>query len=240
MRRDVRIFWAWSWPIRAGTAATDIAKRRSVYLYGDVLVRHHRSATSTTPALAPRSADRPKARRHAVHIGAGVGYYGVAHLVGRSGQVTRSNSEGAGRAARPRNFPRRQCPGRQGDGAAPISTGRFWLCQCRRDPAARPGSIGYAMRKAGLAADLEQGFADFGAESIERRGAAFRSSAAALEFLRHGSSRSSRASARDVASRLRLMPRSGRVCEVERLYRRDDVPDADCWVRGPGWCLAYR
>ena len=28
--------------------------------------------------------------------------------------------------------------------------------------------------------------------------------------------------------------------EVTRLYRRDDVPDADCWVRGPGWCLAYR
>ena len=33
---------------------------------------------------------------------------------------------------------------------------------------------------------------------------------------------------------------TGRVREVRRLYRRDDVPEADCWVRGPGWCLAYR
>jgi len=28
--------------------------------------------------------------------------------------------------------------------------------------------------------------------------------------------------------------------EVTRLYRRDDVPDQDCWLRGKGWCLAYR
>jgi len=33
---------------------------------------------------------------------------------------------------------------------------------------------------------------------------------------------------------------SGRVGEVRRLCRRDDVPEEDCWVRGPGWCLAYR
>src|SRR5439155_5301735 len=33
---------------------------------------------------------------------------------------------------------------------------------------------------------------------------------------------------------------TGRVRQVRRLYRRDDVPEADCWVRGPGWCLAYR
>jgi len=33
---------------------------------------------------------------------------------------------------------------------------------------------------------------------------------------------------------------NGRVTEVRRLHRRDDVPEEDCWVRGPGWCLAYR
>jgi protein-L-isoaspartate(D-aspartate) O-methyltransferase len=27
---------------------------------------------------------------------------------------------------------------------------------------------------------------------------------------------------------------------VTRLYRRDDVPEEDCWLRGKGWCLAYR
>jgi protein-L-isoaspartate(D-aspartate) O-methyltransferase len=32
----------------------------------------------------------------------------------------------------------------------------------------------------------------------------------------------------------------GRVQEVTLLYRRDDVPEEDCWLRGTGWCLAYR
>jgi len=32
----------------------------------------------------------------------------------------------------------------------------------------------------------------------------------------------------------------GGVENVARLYRRDDVPDQDCWLRGKGWCLAYR
>jgi len=26
--------------------------------------------------------------------------------------------------------------------------------------------------------------------------------------------------------------------DVTRLYRRDNIPDADCWLRGKGWCLA--
>ena len=25
-----------------------------------------------------------------------------------------------------------------------------------------------------------------------------------------------------------------------RLYRRDDLPAEQCWLRAPGWCLAYR
>jgi hypothetical protein len=27
---------------------------------------------------------------------------------------------------------------------------------------------------------------------------------------------------------------------VTRLYRRDDLPEDQCWLRAPGWCLAYR
>ena len=26
---------------------------------------------------------------------------------------------------------------------------------------------------------------------------------------------------------------------VTRLYRRDDLPAERCWLRAPGWCLAY-
>ena len=27
---------------------------------------------------------------------------------------------------------------------------------------------------------------------------------------------------------------------VTQLYRRDNLPEEQCWVRAPGWCLAYR
>src|ERR1700720_1250888 len=27
---------------------------------------------------------------------------------------------------------------------------------------------------------------------------------------------------------------------VTRLYRRDDLPEDQFWLRAPGWCLAYR
>jgi hypothetical protein len=27
---------------------------------------------------------------------------------------------------------------------------------------------------------------------------------------------------------------------VTRLYTRDDLPEDQCWLRAPGWCLAYR
>jgi protein-L-isoaspartate(D-aspartate) O-methyltransferase len=27
--------------------------------------------------------------------------------------------------------------------------------------------------------------------------------------------------------------------KVRRLYRSDDIPPDRCWVRAPGWCLAY-
>ena len=28
--------------------------------------------------------------------------------------------------------------------------------------------------------------------------------------------------------------------EVTRLYRRGDLPEEQCWLRAPGWCLAHR
>jgi protein-L-isoaspartate(D-aspartate) O-methyltransferase len=32
---------------------------------------------------------------------------------------------------------------------------------------------------------------------------------------------------------------SGGAKNVTRLYRRDDLPEERCWLRGEGWCLAY-
>jgi protein-L-isoaspartate(D-aspartate) O-methyltransferase len=33
---------------------------------------------------------------------------------------------------------------------------------------------------------------------------------------------------------------NGRAHEVTRLYRRDNLPEENCWLRGAGWSLAYR
>jgi hypothetical protein len=38
---------------------------------------------------------------------------------------------------------------------------------------------------------------------------------------------------------LRCLQRGGGE-RVTHLYRRDDPPEADSWLRAPGWCLAYR
>jgi hypothetical protein len=32
----------------------------------------------------------------------------------------------------------------------------------------------------------------------------------------------------------------GRVEEVTRLYRRDDLPEENCWLRGTGWSFNKR
>jgi protein-L-isoaspartate(D-aspartate) O-methyltransferase len=47
---------------------------------------------------------------------------------------------------------------------------------------------------------------------------------------------------RDAESEAALAPafEKGRVHKVTRLYRRDDLPEDDRWLRGTGWCLAYR
>ena len=47
---------------------------------------------------------------------------------------------------------------------------------------------------------------------------------------------------RDAASEAALAAafQKGRVQEITRLYRRDDVPEEDCWLRGKGWSLAFR
>jgi protein-L-isoaspartate(D-aspartate) O-methyltransferase len=31
----------------------------------------------------------------------------------------------------------------------------------------------------------------------------------------------------------------GNVAKVTRLYRTDDIPEERCWLRAPGWSLAY-
>jgi len=49
--------------------------------------------------------------------------------------------------------------------------------------------------------------------------------------------------ARDAQSEAALVTafaKPGERLRVTRLYRRGDLPEEQCWLRAPGWCLAYR
>jgi protein-L-isoaspartate(D-aspartate) O-methyltransferase len=50
------------------------------------------------------------------------------------------------------------------------------------------------------------------------------------------------AGARDAESEKALAKAlaSGRLNEVTRLYRHENVADEDCWLRAPGWSLVYK
>src|SRR5437879_5122181 len=99
------------WPIlRWGRGYVPTPSRDPVYLYGDVLVgiiperNLNNGQPSFLAALIASGAPRPG--KHAVHIGAGVGYYTaiIARLVGRRGRVTAIEYD-AGLAGRPvQNF----------------------------------------------------------------------------------------------------------------------------------------
>ena len=91
----------------------------------------------------------------------------------------------------------------------------------------------------------DQGFRANDPGNLPRRGAVFPIQRRGPEFLRGGSRGS-----RFFLVRVRAAPKSERVLaaaleaggweKVTRLYRRDDLPEEQCWLRAPGWCLAYR
>jgi protein-L-isoaspartate(D-aspartate) O-methyltransferase len=81
-------------------------------------------------------------------------------------------------------------------------------------------------------------------EPIERRGAVFRIERRGGEFPAEWVSPVAIISCeggRDSASEAALAAafKKGGWKDVTRLDRRDDLPDARCWLRAPGWCLAY-
>jgi protein-L-isoaspartate(D-aspartate) O-methyltransferase len=223
--------------------------RNPVYLYDDVVVgiipeRHLNNGQPSLHAGLIASA-APKAGDHAVHIGAGVGYYtAILHrLVGRQGRVTAIEFD-IGLAARlAANFAgARNISIVQGDGSRVafdnadiiyVNAGATKPAEAWLERLAEGGRLILPL----TASEFPGGDVRRGAVfRIERRGDDFlaqRISAVAIfpcEGMRDADSEAALAAAFE----------RGRAHEVTRLYQGDEVRAENCWLRGTGWSLAYR
>jgi len=223
--------------------------RNPVYIYADVLVgilperNLNNGQPSFLAALIASAALRPG--EHAVHIGAGVGYYTaiLAQLAGRRGRVTAIEYD-AGLAERlAANFAgTRNVRVVQGDGArVPFDPADVILVNAG---ATRPADAWLDRLAEGGRLILPLTAAGFPKADV-RHGAVF-------QIIRQGEDFHAKrisgvaifpcAGMRDAESQAALAAafEKGWVQDVTRLYRRDDVPEEDCWLRGQGWSLAYR
>ncbi len=219
-----------------------------VYLYVNQLIgllpeRNLNNGEPSLHALMIANA-APKAGEHAVPIGIGGGYYTaiLAELVGATGRVTAIELD-AGLAERAAanlaGLPNVRVL--HGNGALVpfdpadviyVNAGAtrppdFWLDRLKEN-----GRLILPLTASGFPnTDFRQGTVF----RITRKGRDFlarRISAVGIfpcEGMRDPDSEAALAAAFE----------KGRVEEVTRLYRRDDMSDEDCWVRGKGWCLAY-
>jgi protein-L-isoaspartate(D-aspartate) O-methyltransferase len=238
------------WPIlRWGHGYLPSPSRDLAYLYDDVLVGilPERNLNNGQPSFlaALIAAAAPRAGEHAVHIGAGVGYYTaiLAHIVGRRGRVTAIEYEAELARRLVSNFAgMTNVRALVGDGT-----------QIEFDPAdvifvnagaTLPATIWLDRLKEGGRLILPMTASGFPNVDL-RHGCVFR-------IERHGDEFFARrisgvgifpcTGARDPDSEAALAAAfdKGGAERVTRLYRHNEVPEEECWVRGDAWCLAYR
>jgi protein-L-isoaspartate(D-aspartate) O-methyltransferase len=227
-------------------AATPNADPVQLYIDSVVGILPERNLNNGQPSLHALliAAAAPQAGEHVVHIGTGTGYYTaiLAELAGSSGRVTAIEfDEGLAARAAANLASRPQVQVVPGDGT-----------RLRFDPAdvvyvnagaTRPADAWLDALNDGGRLILPLTAHDFPNTDV-RRGAVFR-------IERQGDDFSARRisavgifpceGGRDEASGKALAAAfdRGGVERVTRLYRRDDLPDEECWVKAPGWCLAY-
>jgi protein-L-isoaspartate(D-aspartate) O-methyltransferase len=192
------------------------------------------------------AAVEPRPGEHLVHIGAGTGYYSAifAQLVGAGGRVTAIEFDADLAAKAKANLASRpQAEAVQGDGASfpfeaadviYVNAGAtrpmdHWLDRLKdggRMLLPLTTNASFTLSPRGLQGAMFR---------IERRGADFLASVVSPTAIIPG------ASMRDEASEAALAAAfaKGGVENVARLYRTDQLPDERCWVRAPGWSLAY-
>ncbi|PRD49564.1 protein-L-isoaspartate O-methyltransferase family protein [Phyllobacterium myrsinacearum] len=223
-----------------------------VYLYTDSLVgilpeRHINNGQPSLHAFL-LSQSAPRKGEHIVHIGAGTGYYSaiMAQLAGPSGRVTaiEYDPELAARA-RANLAAHANVSVLQGDGSK-IGFEAADLIYVNAG-ATKPADIWLDRLKEGgrliLPLTTEKGFSSDWSK-IHRRGGVFLITREAEKFWARWISPVAIypcEGMRDAASE-KVLARafeSSDYKRVTRLYRSEDIPAERCWLRAPGWSLAY-
>jgi protein-L-isoaspartate(D-aspartate) O-methyltransferase len=225
-----------------------------VYLYTDDLVGilPERRINNGQPSLHAHLIHRasPSTEENVVHIGTGTGYYTalLAHLVGPSGRVTgiEYDSELAARA-KANLAPHSNVEIVQGDGALVsfdeadviyVNAGCTRPTESWLDRLADGGRLILPMTS-------DQGFDANSLERMASAGAVFRIERRGHDYFATWISPVAIfpcAGSRDEVSERALAEAFARGGwqQVTRLYRDQEIPEQRCWLRGSGWCLAYR
>jgi protein-L-isoaspartate(D-aspartate) O-methyltransferase len=224
-----------------------------VYLYTDDLVGilPERRINNGQPSLHARLIHHasPVGGGHVVHIGTGSGYYTaiLAHLVGPSGRVTgiEYDSELAARAKG--NFASQSNVDIvEGDGTlVPFDEADaiYVNAGCTRPAESWLNCLADGGRLI-LPLTSDQGFGASSLQQMARAGAVYCIERRGRDYFATWISPVAIfpcAGSRDETSERALAAAfaKGGWERVTRLYRDQDVPEDRCWVRGPGWCLAF-
>lgn len=225
-----------------------------VYLYTNDLVGilPDRKLNNGQPSLHAHliHAAAPAAGDHVVHVGTGTGYYTaiLANMAGPSGRVTgiEHDPELAARAkANFAAYPNVEIL--EGDGALIsfdqadviyVNAGCTRPAESWLDRLADGGRLILPMTS-------DQGFGAMSPERFARAGAVFRIERRGRDYFATWISPVAIfpcAGSRDEASERVLAEAfaKGDWQQVTRLYRDQEIAEERCWLRGSGWCLAYR
>lgn len=217
-------------------------------LFGLIPERGLNNGQPSLHAFRIAAAD-PKQGEHAVHIGAGVGYYTaiIAELVGRTGRMTAVEVEPL-LAERARNNFREWSNVHvvSGDGTIMpfdraeviyVNAGVTHPADSWLDKLADGGRLllPLSSNEAFDASKIADGRLRGAVLLVTRRGADFQARMVGpvriipCEVMRDDTTEGALAAA---------LSRGGAE-RVTRLYRHNEVPEDKCWLRAPGWCLAY-
>lgn len=242
------------WPIfRMRKAYVQPPTADPVYLYTDEIVgivpeRHINNGQPSLHAFLLSQA-APRAGEHIVHVGAGTGYYSaiMGNLVAASGKVTAIEFDPElATQAKANLTPCRNVSVVQGDGSSVAFDAADVIYV--NAGATRPADIWLDRLNDGgrliLPLTTDLGFTSSNWNNMHLRGAVFLVTRRGGEF--HAQWISPVAifpceGMRDAESEkaLAVAFETGEHKRVTRLYRNDDLPTEQCWVRGSGWCLAY-